>query len=124
MLRPVVVLALAGAAGFAAPARAECVIGGGAWYLGSDTAFQMRVKSGEPCTRVVTLNNGAASVDRLTVVRQAQHGIGGVSGRSNFAYQSKPGYVGPDSFVVELTGESRRGDKGRTRITVEVAVEK
>lgn len=114
---------LAAALASATPAAADCVISRGNWFLGENASSRMTVKSGEPCLRTVTLNSGAAAIDSLRVVEKARHGLAGISGRSNYAYRSNPGFVGRDSFVVEIAGEKSRGGKGRTRITVEVTVE-
>lgn len=105
------------------PAEAACVVAGSRWFLGNDTTYTLRVRSGEACLRPVTLNDGAAAIHGLRVIEQARHGIGGISGRSNWAYQSKPGYVGADRFVIEIDGEARKGGRAKTRIAVDVTVE-
>ncbi|MBK9083669.1 MAG: hypothetical protein IPL88_17110 [Rhizobiales bacterium] len=118
-------LGLAVTAAAAGPARADCAISGFRWYLGQDVNARIEVRSGEPCLKSVGLNDGAASVSRLRIVRPASHGIAGVSGRSTYAYKSNPGYVGPDGFVVEIAGErAKGGGAAKTRITFDVTVTK
>lgn len=109
-------------------AQQECRVMRYGVALGSDTTEYMTVKSGGSCSQSVTApwaGFGASQsielrpivVSGLSLVARAQHGNAGTNGTTFYAYKARPGYVGPDRFVVLA-----RGPGGSSRITVQVTV--
>lgn len=122
-------LGLACLSGQPASAQQECRVVRYGLTLGSDTTEYMTVKSGTSCSQSVTAPpvgpfGGTQAVELrpvtlsgISLVARAQHGNAGTNGATAYAYQARPGYVGPDQFVVLA-----RGQGGTSRITVRVNV--
>lgn len=112
-----------------ASAQQECRVVRYGLTLGSDTTEYMTVKSGTSCSQSLTAPpvgpfGGTQAVELrpvtlsgISLVARAQHGNAGTNGATAYAYQARPGYVGPDQFVVLA-----RGQGGTSRITVRVNV--
>ena len=91
--------------------------------LGSDSTEYMTVRSGGACTQTVTapavggLTEREVMLSGISLISRARHGNAGVAGRSTYAYKARPGYVGPDQFVVLASGAGIS-----SRVTVRVNV--
>ena len=81
---------------------------------------QWAVEKGTPCAgRLSTF--GLTALSKLSIARQAAHGVAGVASRFQFAYNPDPNFVGRDSFVARIDFD-HRGAPGTTLVTVEVTV--
>lgn len=97
---------------------------------GIDSQSQMDVGSGRSCGIRIGAGRGrtysAGGGSDLAVSTQAQHGKATLTGPKEISYRSAPGYVGPDQFVFETTGETMpvRGParRGTAHVTVDVVV--
>lgn len=93
--------------------------------FGTDNQVNMAVKSGKPC--IVTMNARAA-VQSSSILRNGASGAVLMPTSHRWGYQSRPGFVGKDSFVVEMVGTSYVGRanqipvSGPSKITVDVDV--
>jgi hypothetical protein len=106
------------------PATAQdCSVARYGLTLGHDSTEYMTVRRGGACTQVVTapgvggFTEREATLSGISLISRARHGNAGVAGRSTYAYKARPGYVGPDQFVVLA-----RGAGGSSRIIVQVNV--
>ena len=94
--------------------------------FGTDNQVNMAVKSGRPC--IVTLN-ARASVESSSILRNGTNGTALMPTSHRWGYQSRPGFVGRDNFVVEMVGTSYVGRAnsipvtGSSKISVDVDVE-
>ena len=117
------------ALGWAAPtqAQADCAIKRYDLIFGAAQSHYMHTGRDEPCKVAPTdgwIGRSVPSSIHITSIRlvnRARSGIAGTDGSSFYAYKPNPGFVGRDSFVVELTGTSGT-TRGRAEIKVEVTV--
>lgn len=82
--------------------------------FGTDNQVNMAVKSGRPC--IVTLNARAA-VQSSSILRNGANGTALMPTSHRWGYQSRPGFVGKDSFVVEMVGTSYVGRANQIPVT-------
>lgn len=105
---------------------ADCHVDHYQFVFQSDTSTSMVTRSGGNCFSRI---NGSSSIDAINIGQQPAHGSAFVDGTHRWGYRSTKGYVGPDMFVVTLSGTSfhkgRSGTvplQGRTNISVNVNV--
>lgn len=89
-------------------AAAPCAISHFNFVFGSDTDSTMTTRAGARCVGHI---NGRSALAEGSVSQPPQHGTAFVD-EHRFGYQPQPGYVGPDTFSIALTGTSYR--KGRS----------
>jgi hypothetical protein len=89
--------------------------------FGSNTATDMHVGSGKPCP-IVIRTGGRSTFSAITVSAPARNGTARSKGASAVVYQSRPGYKGPDSFAISVTGSSPSGS-GTSIVQVGVVVQ-
>lgn len=103
------------------PALADCRTGWFRW--GPSYATQqatMQVPAGSACRRNLKTLDFVA-MQEITVVRAPQHGQAGKASRYEFAYKPKDGYVGPDSFEIDVSFDYN-GRQGHSRLSFDVDV--
>jgi hypothetical protein len=90
---------------------ADCTVDRYSFVYGSDSPAHMTTKSGKLCWgKIVTRSGGVSSVQ---IGQQPADGVASAVGVSRWQYQSRSGYVGKDSFTVQISGESMKKN-GRT----------
>ena len=82
--------------------------------LGENATGVMWATSGQRCT--APIYTGFGVIRGLRIVSRPKYGIASANGLSTFSYTSKPGFVGRDSFVVAIDGQSPDGTQGRTTV--------
>ena len=86
----------------------------------ADTTTHMRVERNTVCKQ--QMNSFSTKViEEIVVVTRPKAGSAGSAGHSSWAYKPKPGYTGPDSFVVQVNF-SNNGSRFQTKIAVTVDV--
>ena len=100
---------------------ADCHVDHYNFVFGSDAQTIMTVKTGKVCTSGFTFRGGG--LQSMQVQQAAQNGVAAVSVQ-RLAYKPNPGFVGHDSFVIKVTGETmgRIVHRGETNIMFNVSV--
>ncbi len=112
------VAAVATLAAVSAAQAIECNVKGNRAVFGVSMNAGFNIKSGAACTSGYT---SGGLVQNAKVSQQPQHGSVRLLNNSSFEYRSKPGYTGPDAFVIEATGRDTRGT-GTSSVTYNVTV--
>jgi hypothetical protein len=81
---------------------------------------RMLVTSGEPCS--IQLGHSYGPMHPTEIVRRPAHGTLAVVGAHKVVYRSRPGYVGADTFIYQIRGETTRGVPVVHKIGVAVQV--
>jgi len=96
----------------------ECLVVGSPATFGADMNGSFEVEAGDACHYAFRLRG---TVDSSEVVTPAKNGTVRMLNLTSFEYRAHPGYRGPDSFAIEVTGESQTG-KGTSVLNMSVAV--
>jgi hypothetical protein len=109
ILRSLLFIAAISVAGLAtaAPALAECSYTRLNLESGTRTSISMVVDRNTACTIFAnagstSLPSGIASFLDTSIVRRPRSGIAGVASKHEWGYKPNPGFVGRDSFVVQM----------------------
>lgn len=89
------------------------------WMTGGAKRSWMKVQSGKPCAIWFRSSGPIYSVQ---IVKRPAHGTASVGEAKKVIYQSRPGYMGPDSFSYAYVGRSAGNVPGRQVITFAVTV--
>ena len=92
------------------------------WHadVGEHTVGYLWAQSGRSC--ISPLYTGFGKINSLTIASGARDGKAVADGRNSFSYQSRPGFVGQDHFVLAIDGTSPDGLRGVTTVNFDVTV--
>jgi hypothetical protein len=115
------VLVLAFAPLGATSALADCRIGWFRWGPSyAELRTTMQVTRNTACRKELKTLDFVA-MQEITVTRPPQHGAAGKASRYDFAYKPNQGYVGPDSFEINVAFDYN-GRPGNSRLSFDVDV--
>src|SRR5437868_5420932 len=91
----------------------------GPWNAGAARHAVMKVQSGKPCA---IWFRSSGPIHSVQIVKRPAHGTVSIGEVKKVIYQSRPGYMGPDSFTYAYVGRTANNVRGRAVITYSVMV--
>jgi hypothetical protein len=89
---------------------------------GGSMTITMSVKQGKFC--IQNLSASFKTDNSFKVTERARHGFVGTSGVNGWVYKPMKGYVGPDRYVLKISGNTMILGPAVSTLTVDVTVHK